>query len=89
MFFRLYVCPNEKLQKRFPAIDKNFIYVPKPVSVGQTDVSMSWVYYFSNIYQCTLHMQYNLICALCSKVPAISYLPFNLNSILLIKKYLT
>ncbi|KAL5263200.1 hypothetical protein ACHWQZ_G008552 [Mnemiopsis leidyi] len=34
----LYVCPNSKLKKRFPAIDKNFIYIPKPVSVGQTDL---------------------------------------------------
>ena len=35
----LYVRPNKQLAKRFPAIDEHFLYIPKPVSVGQTDVS--------------------------------------------------
>ena len=35
----LTVRPVGKLRDKFPGINKNFIYIPKPVSVGQTDVS--------------------------------------------------
>ena len=36
----LNLLPNDKLKKRFPAMEKKFVYIPKPVSVGQTDVSV-------------------------------------------------
>ena len=70
MFFRLYVCPNEKLQKRFPAIDKNFIYVPKPVSVGQTDVSMFFKYVILFLKHLPMHIAHAIQSHMCSKVPA-------------------
>ena len=35
---RLYLSPNSKLRIRFPAIDRHFLYIPKPISVGQTDL---------------------------------------------------
>lgn len=47
IIYRVYVSPNSKLSKRFPAIDRSFIYIPKPISVGQTDVSIKFL-------QCTV-----------------------------------